>query len=69
MTKVRVSSRYQIVIPRKIREGLSLRPGQDMQVFRKGKVIMLVPDRRIGDFRGILRGVPTTGFRDKNDRL
>ena len=40
-----------------------------MQVIRKGNVIMLVPDRPISAFRGILRGIPITGFREKKDRL
>ena len=69
MAKTRVSPKYQIVIPKEIREGLSLRPGQEMQVIRKGNVIMLVPDRPISAYRGILRGLPTTGFREKKDRL
>ncbi|PYQ25479.1 MAG: AbrB family transcriptional regulator [Acidobacteria bacterium] len=69
MPKTRVSPKYQVVIPKEIREGLSLRPGQDMQVIRKGNVIMLVPDRPISAFRGILRGIPITGFREKKDRL
>jgi AbrB family looped-hinge helix DNA binding protein len=69
MPKTRVSPKYQVVIPKEIREGLSLRPGQDMQVIRKGNVIMLVPDRPISAFRGILRGLPTTGYREKKDRL
>lgn len=66
MPKTRVSSKYQVVIPKEIREGLSLRPGQEMQVIRKGNVIMLVPDRPILAYRGILRGLPTTGFREKS---
>lgn len=69
MPKTRVSPKYQVVIPKEIRDGLSLRPGQDMQVIRKGNVIMLVPDRPISAFRGILRGMPTTGYREKKDRL
>jgi AbrB family looped-hinge helix DNA binding protein len=69
MPKTRVSPKYQVVIPKEIREGLSLRPGQDMQVIRKGNVIMLIPDRPISAFRGILRGIATTGFREKKDRL
>jgi len=40
-----------------------------MHVIRKGNVIMLVPDRPISAFRGILKGVSTTGFREKKDRL
>ena len=68
MAKTRVSPKYQVVIPKEIREGMSLRPGQDMQVIRKGNVIMLVPDRPISAFRGILRGMSTTGYREKKDR-
>jgi AbrB family looped-hinge helix DNA binding protein len=68
MARTRVSPKYQVVIPKEIREGLALRPGQDMQVIRKGNVIVLVPDRPIAAYRGILRGLPTTGVREKKDR-
>lgn len=69
MATTRVSPKYQVVIPKEIREGLALRPGQDLQVIRKGNVIMLVPDRPISAFRGILRGLSTTGYREKKDRF
>jgi AbrB family looped-hinge helix DNA binding protein len=69
MAKTRVSQKYQVVIPKEIREGLSLRPGQELQVIRKGNVILLVPERPMSAFRGILRGLPTTGYREKKDRL
>lgn len=69
MVKTRVSPKYQVVIPKEIRDGLALRPGQEMQVIRKGNIIMLVPDRPISAFRGILRGMSTTGVREKKDRL
>jgi AbrB family looped-hinge helix DNA binding protein len=67
MARARLSAKYQVVIPREIREGL--RPGQEIQVIRKRNIIMLVPDRPISAFRGILKGVPTTGIREKKDRL
>jgi AbrB family looped-hinge helix DNA binding protein len=69
MAKTRVSPKYQVVIPKEIRDGLSLKPGQDLQVIRKGNVIMLVPDRPISAYRGVLRGLAATGFREKKDRL
>jgi AbrB family looped-hinge helix DNA binding protein len=69
MARTRLSSKYHVVIPREIREGLSLRPSQDLQIIRKGNIIMLVPDRPISAFRGILKGVSTTGVREKKDRL
>jgi AbrB family looped-hinge helix DNA binding protein len=69
MSKARVSSRYQVVIPKEVREGMSLRPGQEMQVIRKGNLIILVPDRPLEEMRGFLKGMKTTGFREKKDRF
>jgi len=65
MTRTRVSSKYQVVIPKKVRERLDLKPGQEMQVMSKGGVIILVPDRPLSAFRGILRGIPTAGYRER----
>jgi AbrB family looped-hinge helix DNA binding protein len=69
MATTRVSRKYQVVIPKAIREGLSIRPGQEMQVIRKGNVITLIPDRPISAYRGILRGLATTGYREKEGPL
>lgn len=69
MPKTRVSSKYQVVIPKAIRERHGVEPGQEMQVISKGGVITLVPDRPLSAFRGVLRGMPTTGFREKKDRM
>jgi len=49
-----------------MRDGLQ--PGQYVTVTRKGSFIILLPERPISVYRGILKGVPTTGFREKNDR-
>jgi AbrB family looped-hinge helix DNA binding protein len=68
MARTRVSPKYQIVIPKEIRERHDLKPGQELHVISKGDVISLVPDRPLSAFRGILRGMPTTGFREKKDR-
>lgn len=69
MARTRVSSKYQVVIPKEIRERHGLKPGQEMQVISKGSTITLVPDRPISAFRGILRGMPTAGHREKKDRI
>jgi len=69
MARTRVSSKYQIVIPKEIRDRTSIRPGQEFQVIAKGGVITLVPDRPISQMRGFVRGIRTTGFREKKDRL
>jgi AbrB family looped-hinge helix DNA binding protein len=68
MARTRVSPKYQVVIPKEIRERHGLTPGQEMQVISKGGTITLVPDRPLAAFRGILRGMPTAGHREKKDR-
>ena len=68
MARARVSPKYQIVIPKEIRERHGLKPGQEMQVISKGGTITLVPDRPLSAFRGILSGMPTNGYREKKDR-
>ncbi len=69
MARTRVSPKFQVVIPKEIRERHGLKPGQEMQVISKGETITLIPDRPLSAFRGVLRGMPTTGHRDKKDRL
>jgi len=68
MARTRVSPKYQVVIPKEIRERHGLKPGQEMQVISKGDVITLIPDRPMSAFRGVLRGMPTEGVREKKDR-
>jgi AbrB family looped-hinge helix DNA binding protein len=69
MARTRVSAKYQAVIPKEIRERHRLKPGQEMQVISKGDTITLIPDRPLSAFRGILRGMPTAGHREKKERL
>ncbi len=69
MARTRVSSKYQIVIPKEVRERHGVKPGLEMQVISKGISIILVPDRPLSAFRGILRGMPTKGHREKKDPM
>lgn len=68
MARTKVSSKYQVVIPKEIRERIGLESGQEMEVIAKGGVITLVPDRPLKSFRGILQGMPAKGAREKKDR-
>ena len=68
MARTRVSSKYQVVIPREVRERHGVKPGLEMQVISKGGAIILVPDRPLSAFRGILRGMPVEGHREKKER-
>jgi AbrB family looped-hinge helix DNA binding protein len=69
MSRTKVSSRYQIVIPKDIRARMDIRPGQEFELIAKGGVVTLVPDKPIVSMRGFVRGMKTTGFREKKDRF
>ena len=68
MSVVLVSPKYQVVIPKAVREALNLQPGQRIQVIQYQNRIELVPLRPIKSARGFLRGIDTTIEREE-DRL
>ena len=69
MNTVTLSTKYQLVIPREVRERLDLEPGAKFTVIEKGGILYLVPERPLAEFRGIARGTRREGLRDKKDRL
>jgi AbrB family looped-hinge helix DNA binding protein len=68
MNTVTVSPKYQVVIPKNIRDALQLRPGQKMKVIEYNGRIELIPDRDISELRGFLKGINTDFIRE-GDRL
>ncbi|WP_374687417.1 AbrB/MazE/SpoVT family DNA-binding domain-containing protein [Promineifilum sp.] len=60
MTIVSISPKYQIVIPKSIREALKLQPGQKVQVIQYEGRIELIPVLPIQSMRGFLKGIDTT---------
>jgi AbrB family looped-hinge helix DNA binding protein len=64
-----ISEKFQICIPKKIREQLHIKPGQQFIFIAKGNCLELVPKRSIKEMRGILAGVNTDNIRDRTDRL
>ncbi|MGH9456960.1 MAG: AbrB/MazE/SpoVT family DNA-binding domain-containing protein [Thermoanaerobaculia bacterium] len=69
MGRTRVSPKYQVVIPKDVRAKVDVRPGQEFQVIAKGGIISFVPERPLASMRGFVRGMKTTGFREKKDRI
>ena len=59
MEQVKVSPKFQVVIPKPVRESLGITPGQRLQVVQYGDRIELVPVRDIGEMRGFLAGINT----------
>jgi AbrB family looped-hinge helix DNA binding protein len=68
MQTVILSPKYQVVIPKAVREALHLRPGQKMQIIEYGGRIELVPERDIKELRGFLKGI-NTEFEREEDRV
>ncbi len=66
MQTVTVSPKFQVVIPRSVRESLQLRPGQKMQVVAYEGRIELIPDRDISELRGFLKKINTDFVREKD---
>ena len=68
MATVKVSPKYQVVIPRDVRERLGIRVGEDVQIFLYDGRIEFVPVRKAREMRGMLKGMDTRVARD-GDRL
>ena len=57
MQIVTVSPKFQVVIPKTVRQSLHLRPGQKMQVVEYDGRIEFIPERDITELRGFLKGI------------
>lgn len=69
MPRVTISPKFQIVIPREIREKLRLRPGQQVTLFERDGIITAIPDLPLEKFRGILKAMSRTELREKQERI
>jgi AbrB family looped-hinge helix DNA binding protein len=68
MQTVTVSPKFQVVIPKDIRNSLQLRPGQRMRGIEYDGRIELIPDRDISELKGFLKGIDTR-FKREKDRI
>ncbi len=69
MSTVTLSPKYQVVIPRSVRERIRLQPGEQLQVISFDDRIELVPVRPMRKMRGFLKGLDATFTRDEDDRI
>jgi len=63
-----ISSKYQVVIPKPVREHLDLKPKQKLTVIEKDKMVILIPPASLDDLRGIAAGAKIDDYREKKDR-
>jgi AbrB family looped-hinge helix DNA binding protein len=69
MNTVKVSPKYQVVIPKGVREALGIRPGQEVAVLRYRGRVELIPMKPVKQMRGFLRGVDSTIEREPDREL
>ena len=69
MDTVTISSKYQIVIPRAIREKWNIKLGQKVRLIVFGNRLEVVPVRDIREARGFLRGMSSNINREEEDRI
>ena len=68
MSAVTISPKFQVVIPKDIRNHLRLKPGQKVEMLEYDNRIELIPIQPIKNLRGFLKGMDSAIERDK-DRL
>ncbi len=66
MATVTVSPKYQIVIPKPIREALGLQPGAKLQIVQYEDRIEFIPEKKVRKMRGFIRGIDTTVPRERD---
>ena len=70
METVKVSPKFQIVIPKRLREELKLRPGEELQIYLLDGTVRLHRPRPIKELRGIAKGMAwKDDYRDHTERF
>ena len=68
MTTVTVSPKFQVVIPKEVRDSMGIISGQKIQMLTYGNRIELIPIKPMSEMKGFLKGIDTEVPRDK-DRI
>jgi len=66
MKAVTVSSKFQVVIPREVRESMEIQPGTRVQVLQYENRIELIPLREPKSLRGFIKGIDTEVHRQED---
>jgi AbrB family looped-hinge helix DNA binding protein len=64
MGTVTVSPKFQVVIPKEVRESMGIVPGQKVQLMTYQNRIELIPLKPMKELRGLLKGIDTEIKRD-----
>jgi AbrB family looped-hinge helix DNA binding protein len=66
MEELTISTKYQVVIPKRIRSSMGLKPGQKVQLIEYAGRIEIIPVRSVADARGFLKGIDTSIDREED---
>ena len=72
MLQAKLSSKYQLSIPKAMRDDLHLQAGQQFILIARGNIIELIPSRSVGDARGMLSSCDykdSSEYRDRQERV
>lgn len=65
---VTLSPKFQIVIPKAMREAMKLKKGMEMELISLQGNIMLIPVKSLKELKGSLKGMDISNIREKKDR-
>jgi len=63
-----LSSKFQISIPKAVREKQHWEAGQEFVFIPKGKGVLVMPVPELDELAGIAKGAHKDGYRDRKDR-
>jgi AbrB family looped-hinge helix DNA binding protein len=69
MSTVTLSSKYQVVIPKEVRNSIGLTVGTSLEIMVYDNRIELIPIMPIQKMKGIFKGMDTSFVRDEEDRI
>jgi AbrB family looped-hinge helix DNA binding protein len=70
MIRVKVSPKYQVVIPKQLREEMKIRPGQELYIYALDGTLRLDPPRSVKELRGMAKGMKwRDDYRDHTERF
>lgn len=68
MTSATLSSKFQVSIPKEVRDALGLKAGQKIVFINTGTSVKLLAQPSMADLAGIARGASTADIRDRTER-
>lgn len=65
MKTVAISPKFQVVIPKEVRETMNLSSGMRVEIIPYEGRIELIPIRPLHELRGVLKGIPPSIMREE----